>query len=235
MATISYKITSGEAPFTAELTPSIIPIAIHDVVGTYEFNDVPNGNYTLIIVDSNGCVFMSEIVVDPLAIPPVIIDTPTGDAMIIGQTQDETQIFENNTTNRDDSYIGYPDSNIVTLYLWFKTSNGEPITSNKIINYRFDASGTTSFIYDSLSDEIHTQVIETISGPSNVMSGQITFSVGFIETFFKYTYIKDVLAPNYKLELYSSGNWLYPNIETTNTINQYGVEYIDNDNAIMKF
>jgi len=54
MAIITYNIISGVAPFIAELNPSLVPVNTHVSTGTYQFSDVPNGGYTLIIKDSNN-------------------------------------------------------------------------------------------------------------------------------------------------------------------------------------
>ena len=43
MATVYYNILSGLPDFIVELTPSSIPYNTHNAIGTYQFNDVPDG------------------------------------------------------------------------------------------------------------------------------------------------------------------------------------------------
>lgn len=237
MATISYNIISGAAPFIAKLTPSSIPENQHLTTGTFSFLNVPNGGYTLIISDSNGCTFQQELTLngtDFTILPPVY----NGSLIIVGNTNDENLIFDVNGTNRDAHYEGYPNPNTSTLYLWLKTLDGKPLTTPKTINYRFsleDGSSATKFTFIDLSDWVHTSIVQSIVGPAGNINGILTLGAGFIETFFRYTYLKDPSAPEYNLELFSTGTWLYTDIPKTDGTNPYGVGYIDNDNVIMTF
>jgi len=233
MATVIYTIVGGIAPFIAELIPSLIPQNIHLYAGTYEFNDVPNGGYTIIVTDSNGCVYQQEITVDPLVTTTTTTIAP-GDSIIVGNTQDESLIFNVNGTNRDAHYEGYPNPDTSTLFLWLKTFNGQPLVNEKVINYSITSSGST-FIFNALSDEIHSDVVQNVAGPATVINGQIYLKSGFIETYFQYTYQKNISIPNYQIDLNSNGEWLYIDIPITSGINIYGVTYIDRDNVIMKF
>lgn len=234
MATINYNIQSGIPPFTAELTPSLIPENIHLSVGTYQFIDVPDGEYALVIKDSNGCVFEQELIVDPF-VTTTTTTIPQNDSIIVGQSQDPLLIFNANATNRNDKYVGYPDANIIVLYLWLKTYNGAPIDNDKVINYVINGNIGNTFSFSSVSDEIHVEVSEIVTGPAESITGQIILKAGFIETFFQYIYVKNPLNPTLRVELSSMVDWLYSDISIVDDNNQYGVTYIDSDNIVMNF
>jgi hypothetical protein len=234
MAIVSYNILGGAAPFTAELTPSLIPVNTHMTTGTFEFVDVPNGSYTLIIKDSNDCIFEQQITVDPL----VTTTTTTalqGSSIVIGNTQDESLIFNVNGTNRDAHYEGFPNPNTSIIYLWLKTLDGSPLTYNRVVNYTFTANSGSTFKFNSLSDEIHVDVIQSVVGPATAINGQLYLKAGFIETYFEYVYNKNTVTPNFQIDLNSTGNWLYKNVPLTGGTNVYGVTYVDDDNIIMNF
>jgi len=234
MGNIQYTIISGATPITVELTPSSISPNIHNVLGTYNFIDVPNGTYNFIVTDSNNCIYEQELTVNPF-ITTTTTTLPQGDWMYVGQTDDINLIFVDNSTNRDDHYNGYPDPNTIDLYLWFKTLNGEPLITQKIINYSIIGNSGTTFTFIELSDQVHTELAENISGPSPIITGNIIFKQGFIETFFKYSYIKNTINPDYTIDLNAPQNWLLLDIPITGGTNQYGVTYVDNDNIILKF
>lgn len=234
MGNISYTILSGATPITVELTPSSIPNNIHNSLGTYNFTNVPNGTYNLKIIDSNDCIYEQELIVNPL-VTTTTTTLAEGDWMVVGQTNDVNLIFVNNSTNRNDHYSGYPNPNINDLYLWFKTLNGEPLTTQKTINYSIIGNSGTTFTFIELSDGVHTNVVETISGPSSLLTGNLIFKQGFIETYFKYTYIKNPTNPNYSIDLNAPQNWLSLDIPITGGTDQYGITYVDNDNIIMDF
>ena len=233
MATVRYTIVNGATPFTAELTPSFIPVNIHLHTGTFLFGNVPDGSYTLRITDSNGCVFEQEINVDPFVTTTTTTQAP-GNSIVVGQAQDESLIFNVQGTNRDSHYDGYPNPNTSTLYLWLKTLNGAPLTTQRVVNYSIVAASASTFQFNTLSDQFHAEVIGAV-GPSEAISGQLLLKIGFIETFFQYTYVKNPLNPDYQIDLNSTGDWLYTGIPLTGGTNIYGVTYIDRDNAIMKF
>jgi hypothetical protein len=241
-ATIFYTVTNGAMPVTVELTPSFIPANVHTETGTYSFINVEDGEYTLIFTDSNGCVYEKEIIVNPFVTTTTTTVVP-GDRMIVGQSQDTLLIFNEDATNRSEHYFGDTpvDTNII-LYLWFKTLNGEPLTSNKTVLYSITAinpvtgvTGSSQFTYLDVSDQIHAEVIESMSGPSKTIAGTISFQAGFIETYFKYRYQKDLVIPDYQIDLNAYANWLDPNILLTGGTNTYGVVYVDGDNMILKF
>lgn len=234
MATVKYNIVNGAGPFIAELTPSLIPENIHITTGTYEFQNVPNGGYTLIITDSNGCAFEQEITVDPLVTTTTTTLAP-GNSIVVGNAQDESLIFNVNGTNRDSHYDGYPNPNTSILYMWLKTLDGAPLTTEKILNYTITADSGSTFIFNAFSDEIHTNIIQNSTGPATSISGQLYLKSGFIETYFQYTYTKNPVNPNFQIDLDSSTNWLYTGIPLTGGTNIYGITYIDRDNVKMNF
>jgi len=321
-ATIFYTITSGATPITVELTPSFIPVNTHLSPGTYSFTDVDNGEYTLIFTDSNGCVYEKDVIVDPFVTTTTTTVIP-GDALIAGQAQDVLLIFNQAGTNRTNHYLGNtPSDTNLTLYLWFKTLDGEPLTTNKSVAYSIFANGSllnpattgstirsgytasfsnntyrnmtgltatgmsgsystgyvlidnsnysgvsysfttttytastssgtvyeipttfsgssyvpgSKFTYLDVSDQVHTEVNQTMTGPSKTIAGVISFKTGFIETYFKYGYQKDLILPDFQINMDSWSQWLDPNISLTGGTKHYGVVYVDRDNIILKY
>jgi len=235
MATIKYTIKSGAAPYTVELTPILIPINYHESGGTYEFINVPDGSYVFIVTDANECVFQQELTVNPFVTTTTTTLTP-GNSIVVGNTDDEMLIFNENATNREDHYIGYPDANVVTLYLWFKTFDGKPLSENMLFYYTIAANSGSTFNFVDVSDQKHVEVTQTIGGFAPSISGQVLLKVGFIESYFQYTYIKNPTIPNYSVELSRVGiEWLDDKLGLVNDTNIYGVTYIDRDNVIMEF
>ncbi len=57
MATIRYEITDGILPFSVTLREgvSLIDINFHVSTGQYYFTEVPDGNYTITVIDAAGC------------------------------------------------------------------------------------------------------------------------------------------------------------------------------------
>lgn len=228
--TLNFTIVSGAPPFEAELLGTSIPKKIFNSVGTYYFDNVENGVYILKITDGNDCVFENEVVVNP----NVTTTTTTiinDDSIIIGHSQDPITIFNPNATNRNNQYVGYPDEDIVELYLWFKTLNGQPLSSQKILSYTIDTTGGTAqstFKFEDVSDQIHMEVIETINGPAELINGNLKLKAGFIESFFKYTYYRNGTNKEYTIDILSSNNDIYPLLNTKNEDNKnYGIELIN--------
>jgi hypothetical protein len=220
-----------------ELAPSIIPVNIHKSGGTYSFSNVDNGDYTLIVTDSNECVFEVQITVNPF-ITTTTTTIVLNDLIIVGQAQDILLTFDPAGTNRNNHYFGdNPTDTNITLYLWFKTLNGEPLISSKTLSYSINAtmSGESKFTYLDVSDQIHTEVTESIIGPASTIYGNITLKSGFIESYFKYKYDKDLIIPDFQINLSSYSDWLSNNIPLTGGTNIYGVTSIDNNDVIMKF
>ncbi len=237
MATVKYTIVGGVAPFTAKLIPSSLPSNIHYSTGTYQFDNVSNGICVLNIVDSNGCEFEQELNVNP-SITTTTTTLPPGDSIVVGNTDDINLIFDTDGTNRDSRYEGYPVATQATLYVWLKTYDGKPLAAQKTINYTINStvSGSTStFKFLGVSDEIHTEVIQSNAGPNNLIAGQIILKPDFIETYFKYSYYIDTAKPDFKIELNAVVEWLLIDIPLVDTNKIYGVTYIDRDNVIMNF
>jgi len=238
MATVEYTIISGEAPFTAELTPSLVPVNIHTIPGTYNFINVPDGGYTLSITDSNGCIYQKELNINQFVSTTTTTIIP-GSSIVVGNVQDESLIFNIKGTNNFNHYGENSIDTVFTLYLWLKTLDGLPLTTQKTINYKIIATtGLTSgstFVFNSLSDWIHTNVVEITSGPSKAINGQIVLNVGFIETYFMYTYNKYLTVPDFKITLDSPLDWLYTNIPLIEGLLKYGVTYIDTKNIILNY
>lgn len=232
MATITYTISGGVPPFVAKIVPSAIPVNNHTALGTYSFTDVPDGNYFLDISDGNECEFSTPLTVNTGAQTNV----PQGDSIVIGNTNITTEIFNIDSTNITTHYVGSPDVNVVELYLWLKTYNGEPLTTGSILTYTISGdTNINNFEFNNLSDEINAEVIEIDSGISPLISGTIELKIGFIETFFKFTYYKDPANPNFDINLTSPSNNLCNTIPLISDMNIYGVYYVDNNNIIMKF
>lgn len=65
MAQLIYQINTGVPNFTASINPVMKPNQIHSSLGVYSFDDIPNGVYSLTVVDANGCIaFIDNIVLE---------------------------------------------------------------------------------------------------------------------------------------------------------------------------
>lgn len=60
MGIINFTIFSGKEPFTASLSPAVLPAMTGLSYGSYSFVGVPMGVYTLTITDDNGCIYEIE-------------------------------------------------------------------------------------------------------------------------------------------------------------------------------
>jgi hypothetical protein len=220
---LNFNITGGLAPYEVELVGSGIPKQTFDSSGYKSIADVPNGVYMLNITDSNLCVFEQEIFVDPFVTTTTTTQTP-GNSIVIGNVQDSFLIFNPEGTNRNSEFTGFPDPNIVTLFLWFKTFDGVPLDEQVSFNYTINApeiyeDGGSLFIFNLLSDQIHAEVIESISGPTPNLTGTILLKPGFIETYFQYTYLKGAVDPDFFIDItspaYAYGtNLIYTGVPT---------------------
>jgi hypothetical protein len=236
MAIISYRIASGLAPFTARLTPSSIPENVHMETGTFLFVDVPNGIYTLQVEDANGCIFERELTVDPFATTTTTTIVEE-DSLVVGNAQDPILIFNKGATNRSSEYIGFPDPDVVTLYLWVKTLNGEPLITQKQFNYEISSDipeDQAIFNIVDYSDQINSQISETASGPAPNIEGEIVLLPGFIEGFFEYTYERDI-NNRFTIDLTSSIDVFDPNLTLTGGTNIYGVTTSEKQRIVMQF
>lgn len=231
MGTIEYTIISGSAPFIVELPP--FGEATQIAVGTYQFVDVPDGEYILTITDSNDCVFEKVLTVNPTAPSTTTTTLPMDDSIIVGNTEEILLIFNENNTNRS-THFTTNDGDIATIYLWFRTTNGAPLITDKVINYDISSTGST-FIFNSINDENYGEVNEVRAGPSEFIRGQILLKSGFIEMYFKYTFTQVDDVVDFVINLSGNINWLNTTIPIIDETNIYGVNYIDEDNVIMKF
>lgn len=225
--TVEYTILNGVAPFSVELSP--FTSTTHNATGTFEFINVPNGEYILTIVDSNDCEYEQTIVINP-NITTTTTTTIPPKSIIVGHTEEPLLIFNQTVTNRSNQY------NEGEFYLWLKTTDGTPLTQDIIVNYSF--SGTNMNIYfQNLSDEVNAEVIENDNGPAEVINGQIllkrpsTQNSGFIETFFKYGTIHLDSTTGLEINLQSSTNWLNTGVQTTGGTNVYGITDISGYNV----
>lgn len=238
MPNINFNITDGLPPFEVELIGSSIPKITYDDIGTYTITDVNNGIYTLKIVDSNGCNFEREIIVDPYITTTTTTEIPDK-SIVIGQAQDILLIFDPDGTNKNSEYSGYPDSDIVTLYLWFKTYDGEPLNDKEFLSYSIevdDSDGDSEFEFDSVSDEVHTEILEDISGPNDNISGNIILNKGFIEAAFKYIFYKGNANNNFEITIKSPTDNIYPNLKTKDeTGHVYGISEINNEKIRLNY
>lgn len=235
---INFNIISGVSPFKAELIGSLKPDQTFITTGEYSFNDVDNGVYILKISDANGCMFEKEIIVDPSITTTTTTKMPE-DMIVIGQAQDPLLVFNPIATNKNGDYVGYPDSDIVTLYLWFKTLNGEPLDSPQTFSYSIEVSGDTgdsTFKFNTLSDQIHAEVQENITGPNDSILGDIIFRKGFIETFFEYTYYRGSTNKRYDINIQSPVNKVYPNLKTKDEAGTtFGISNISSNEIILNY
>jgi hypothetical protein len=84
------------------------------------------------------------------------------------------------------------------------------------------------FQFNSLSDQIHSEVQEDVSGPNDSIEGNIILKSGFIETYFEYIYYKGTINKRFEIEINSQTNNLYPNSKTkVISGTNYGISEID--------
>ena len=238
MATIKYTIVGGTPNYTATLRAvHFYLINTHTVGGTYQFNNVPNDTYLLSVNDANECMYEQTLTVNPLVTTTTTTLLPD-DALIVGNAQDQILIFDPSVTNTDNPFVGNPDPNTIPLYLWFQTKNGKPLTTSKQISYTI-LSGVigTEFTYTGVSDDVYATVVQTSAGPTSNLTGKITFGVGFIETYFAYTFKKLFSPANYGISLTAPSNVFDPDIPTINTppTYLYGVNIISPTGVNMIF
>ena len=235
---ITFTIASGASPFEVELLGSGIPKAIYPALGTYTIPNVINGAYTLQIVDSNDCVFEEDILVDPAVTTTTTTKLP-GNSIVIGNAQDQILIFNPDASNRNSEYSGFPDPNIVQLFLWFKTFDGKPLTSNYMYSYDIfspNISDNSLFSYVDVSDQIHMEVIEGNTGPISPLQGSIILKAGFIEAFFEYTYFKGTVDQRFTIDITAMADTIYTNIPTKIDVSTiYGINTLLRDRIILDY
>ncbi|MFW6219443.1 MAG: hypothetical protein ACOC33_01115 [bacterium] len=238
---LKFNIQSGSPPFNVDVVGSDISTQIYDSTGEKTISDIPNGIYTLKIIDSNGCVFEEQILVDPSITTTTTTSIPSG-AIMVGNINEELLIFNSDATNINTLFTGYPDPDVITSYLWFKTYDGSPLNNQTTLQYTISSGngGTNSeFEFISLSDQIHTEVVENIGGPSTTINGNIILKENFIETYFEFTYFKSSTTPDFYIEINSlpGQNTIFTDIKTKDDLNTtYGVyDPISNNEIIITY
>lgn len=58
---IRYQIETGVAPFTATIFPADAPNQYPESLGTYSFDNLSDGAYTLTVTDANGCFSVNNV------------------------------------------------------------------------------------------------------------------------------------------------------------------------------
>ncbi len=237
MATVYYNIASGLPNFVVELTPSLIPNNTHTTIGTFQFSDVPNGDYLLRITDANNCVFEQEITVNPFVTTTTTTISPTTNIIVVGNTNDEVLIFNENGTNRPDHYIGFPLEEESRLFLWFKTYDGSPLNEIKILNYSIEGPINTANTIELVEngDEIFSEVHQVVGGPNLTINGQLILKDGFIETYIKYKVKNNSNNPSFKIVLNSPTGDFNLSIPLISGVNVYGTTYVNANNVILDF
>ena len=234
-----FKILSGELPMTIELLNSSKEPYIVYSYGEYLFENVPEGEYTLKVTDANNCIFERPVEIDGHTTTEISIPD---NAIIFGNADDRLTIFNENATNRNSVYVGFPDMNIVDLYFWFKTKNGKPL--NDIQTFHFDIRSTDPvninniIDYISTNDEINMEItnkVETV----NKISGDIILKYSFIEGFLWYRFNK-VFSSDSRFQVHV--NAITPNIFFDTSIptrtdegKTYGIETITHTDILMNF
>lgn len=234
MGKINYTIVSGVAPFTVKLIPSMIPNNHHANTGTFSFINVPNGEYSLIAIDSNECEFNERVIVDPNAIP-AYVPPASPNLITFGNVDDENLIFNEMGTNTDVKSIGTADPGSMSQYLWFKTTSGKPLSEPQVVNYTISTDEADTFRFIGVSDSIHANVNEVSDGASQSITGQITLSVGFIESYFNYEYIRALDTSSFSIGLSTTKDIVDTNITTKADGYDYGVSYVDSRNIILDY
>ena len=234
MAIVSFNIVSGVLQVVAKLSGSTQPDQIINSYGVHVFTSVEWGIYTLILTDANGCVIEREITVNPSVTTTTTTIAP-GSSIIIGNTQDPITIFNPDATNKNGGYYGYPDADIVNLYVWFKTLDGTPLPSDKTFTYTIQGRTSpysSTFEFIDLSDQIHAEVLETSFGPISPLQGSIVLKAGFIETYFNYIYYKN-LDTLMAVDINTLNNDIYTGIPTRSDAGTTGGIDVLNDSRIL--
>ncbi len=188
--TFKFKIISGELPITVELLNSTKSIFTVYSYGEYMFENVPEGLYILHITDANNCVYERSVHIDGFTTTEIYIPK---NSIIFGNTNDKLTIFNENVTNRNDPYSGFPDTNIIDLYFWFKTKNRKAL--NDIQTLHFDIRSynisiiNNQLTFISINDEINMELLNKVQ-TANKFSGDITLKENFIEGFVWYNFNK---------------------------------------------
>lgn len=62
MGYITVNITSIDLPATIELIPEAGILYNVETLGIHTVNDIPEGQYNIVVLDSNGCSWVSDLV-----------------------------------------------------------------------------------------------------------------------------------------------------------------------------
>ena len=54
-ATIVYRITEGVAPFIVSIDCEGVSDSVHWELGSFQFDDIPNGSYIITVTDARRC------------------------------------------------------------------------------------------------------------------------------------------------------------------------------------
>lgn len=217
MNTIKFNIVSGESPFEVELIGSDKGTATIYSYGEHTIYNVYDGIYTLKIVDANGCEHREDLVVNPSVTTTTTTVLP-GNSLIVGHSQDGATVFNMAATNRNTQYSGYPDPNVVVLYLWLRTKDGKPLGETITLNYSISANeltGDSEFIFNSVSDNVNAEIIETSTGPVSPLTGNLILKENFIETYIEYVYNKGTVDSLFSINLESTSDVFDTNVNTT--------------------
>ena len=234
MNSVTFTIVNGDAPFTAELVGSGIAPEVYSSTGTYTIENVYNGVYKLVVTDSNGCLFEQDVTVDP-SVTTTTTTKPPEVTITIGNAQDPMLIFNEVATNRNSSYGG----EVMSLYLWFKTKDGKALTSAIEYDYAINAEtiiGTSQFTYVDVSDQIHMEVFEGVTGPLDSIYGSIVLKAGFYEGYFEYVYEKGSVSERFGIDISAPADTITIDIPTKSDAGTtYGVDLVEYDRMLMDF
>lgn len=229
MNSVLFNIESGSPPFIAELIGDEYFKKIFNSVGEKQIDNVPIGVYTLKITDSNDCVYEQQVYVDQSITTTTTTKIPDN-AIVVGNINDPLLIFNEEATNINTIFTGYPDPDIVTLYLWFKTYSGEKINNELSLNYIISSADDlngSKFVFNNLSDEIHAEVIENTFGPSTTINGTLLLKPDFIETYFQFIYLKSSSSDNFYINIeptIPTSDFIYTGVPTKDDAGtNYGV------------
>ncbi|MBC7088736.1 MAG: hypothetical protein H5T96_09780, partial [Tissierellales bacterium] len=106
MIRVQYTIDDGMLPITVELVGSGLT-NIHEVYGSYSFEDVPDGVYVLLFTDSGGCTYQANIAPCTNCLPGY---TSVGDQCILYEEEEATFTSPTYTvlaTSTNSSYGSY--------------------------------------------------------------------------------------------------------------------------------
>ncbi len=185
MATIYYNIDSGTPDFTASINPAVAVDNIHSSLGQYYFTNIPDGEYSITIVDSVGCqaIFDASIYCSTTTTTTGI---PTTTTTTLPPTTTTTTLAPTTTTTTTTVCCPYV-SNFSTggfqmahalindgtyLYVGERINNATPSSVARIIKYNTNLTEVGSYevgankdvenmCYDSVNNRIYaTQVYD---------------------------------------------------------------------------